>query len=130
MSTVHHQFVSDMAKCIDSLTPEQRVEFMRNLEGKDIQQTEEKKEIHESGIKNLDELEDDQIIEIDSFEDLPADMDELHVANADGTVVWTVKGKKDIAEFLEHHKSNQKKVPSERLKKRLGWLKDQRKSLS
>ncbi len=90
-------------------------------------------ECNENELKNVNDVDINSIVDVSTFSDLPQDLDELHIPNDKGEIIFVIKGRDQIKEFFndqEEMKENVRKtLLKERLENMIKQKQDSRKAL-
>ncbi len=94
------QFVNLIKTVINSMPDEHVHELITKLDAEN-----EPYELHDPTpkLKNISELKDEQIIDIYDMSDIPDHIDELHIPDDKGNIIWMLKGKDEIRAFFENN---------------------------
>jgi hypothetical protein len=73
----------------------------------------------EAELKNINDVDINSIVDVGSFSDLPLDLDELHIPNEKGEIIFVIKGRDQIKEFFNDQEEMKENVRKTLLKERL-----------
>jgi hypothetical protein len=69
-------------------------------------------------LNNINDVDINSIVDVEKFSDLPLDLDELHIPNQKGEIVFVLKGRDQIKEFFEDQEKFGEDVRKELIKER------------
>lgn len=107
-------FLILVKQAIECMNDEQKVKFIKDLDKYEVPNNEipnnemannetpnNKALENKSEILHINDIPEEDILDIESYDDIPNDLEELHIADGKGNLIWTIIGKQQIKEFFD-----------------------------
>ncbi len=75
---------------------------------------------------NLKDIDNTKIYECSEISDMPEDLNELHISNEKGDLIYTIEGRDKIKEFFQEQQDLKKELVKDRYEKMLHYKQCQR----